>query len=159
MTLTAFDRAAKLLERRPHFRRELERKLARAGFAADEIAAAVERLSALGHLDDLAQAKLHAATLAGRKRFGAARVRAELLRRGAPDEAIDAALGDRDPEAELARARDAARRWVARARAGDGRGGPALARHLDRKGFERRVIFTVLRELAPDGEGESFAEE
>jgi regulatory protein len=159
LPLSASDRALKLLERRPHFRRELENKLSRAGYEAGEIAAACERLAKAGYLDDAANARAHAATLATRRHLGAARIRQELARRGADREAIDAALaGAGGAEAELERAREAAVRWSR-----SPRGGPdALARHLARKGFDRRVIFSVLKELAPtdgDPEGEAFAEE
>jgi regulatory protein len=156
--LPAFDRALKLLELRPHFAREVERKLARAGYGRDEIAAAIARLGELGYLDDATHAKNHAATLAERKGYGATRIRAELARRGATGEAIGSALASVDPDAELARAREAAEKWLRKNRSE----AAALARHLSRKGFDRRAIFTVLKELgsAPeDTEGESFAEE
>lgn len=157
-TLSAFERALRMLERRPHFEREVELKLSRAGYEADEIAAAGARLRALGYLDDATLAKSFAATLAARKRHGVARIRQELLRRGAPAPAVAAALAGADPEAELARAREAAERWRRRSAAAP----DALARHLARKGFDRRVIFTVLKELASaeaEASGESFADD
>ena len=156
--LPAFDRALKLLELRPHFAREVERKLARAGYERGEVEAAILRLGELGYLDDATHARNHATTLAERKGFGAARIRAELARRGAAGEAIGSALATVDPDAEIARAREAAEKWLRRNR----REEPALARHLARKGFDRRAIFTVLKELGAhpaDTEGESFAEE
>jgi hypothetical protein len=75
---------------------------------------------------------------------------------------VAAALAGADPGDELERARAAGRKWT---RSGSRRGSgtaAALARHLARKGFDRRVIFSVLKELAPtdgDPEGEAFAEE
>jgi regulatory protein len=158
---SAFERALRMIELRPHFRRELERKLARAGAPAEEIAEALARLAGFGYLDDAAFARNHAAVLAGRKGFGRNRIRQELARRGASPEAIAAALAaltsveEGEPDADLARAREAARRWSKR----DSADPAALARHLDRKGFDRRVIFTVLKELAPEGASESFADD
>ena len=152
---TAEERAVRLLEGRPHFRRELEQKLARAGHDGAEIAAALDRLAAAGYLDDAAQTRAFAATLAGRRGFGASRVRRELARRGAPEAAIAAALAASGPDDELERAREVAAK---RARRGVP-DAPAIARHLDRRGFDRRVIFTVLKELAAatgDSEGEPF---
>lgn len=144
---SAFDRAVRLLERRPHFRREVELKLARAGFAPEEIDAAVARLTELGHIDDAAHAKSYAASLALRKRYGAARIRQELARRGAAPAAIAAALEGGDRESELERARDAATAW---SRKGGGKA-TVLARHLERRGFASDVVLRVLRERFPDG--------
>ena len=142
----AFAVALDLLARRPHFSAELVRKLLARGFEAGEVEAALARVAELGYLDDDGLATAYAAELAGRKGLGRARVGRELARRGAPDSAIERVAGEVDAEAELARARDAAGRW-ARGRAGDG---AALARHLDRKGFARHVIFSVLKEFAAE---------
>jgi regulatory protein len=142
----AFARALDLLARRPHFRAELARKLLARGFEAGEVEAALARVAELGYLDDDGLATAYAAELAGRKGLGRARIGRELARRGAPEEAVERAAGALDEEAELARARAAAGRW-ARGRAADG---AALARHLDRKGFARHVIFRVLKEFAAE---------
>lgn len=151
----AFDRALKLLELRPHFRREVELKLERAGFEREAVDAALEKLVRLGYLDDAPIARIHAQTLASRKGYGVARVRLELLRRGASPEAVTGALESLTPEGDLDRAREVTARWSRKSAPNRA----ALARHLDRRGFDRRVIFTILKELAPDGGGESFAEE
>jgi regulatory protein len=155
VTFSAFDRGLKMLERRPHFRREVEQKLARAGCEGAAIDEAVDRLTKLGYLDDVPIAKSHAAMLADRKGYGAMRVRAELIRRGASPEAVVSAMASLSPEGDLDRARGVVAKWWRKG----GADRAALARHLDRRGFDRRVIFTILKELAPDGEGESFAEE
>ncbi len=151
----AFAVALDLLARRPHFRAELARKLLARGFEGDEVGAALARAAELGYLDDEGLATAYAAELAGRKGLGRARVGRELARRGAPVAAVERVAGEVDAEAELARARDAAARW-ARGRAVDG---AALARHLDRKGFARHVIFSVLKEFAADAGDPLPAEE
>lgn len=69
------------------------------------------------------------------------RIAAELRRRGAADEAVTAALAEL-PDDDTPQAREAAERWQARG----GHDPAALARHLARKGFSQRAIFTVLRE-------------
>jgi len=143
-----------LLARRPHFRTELRRKLLARGYEADEVEAAIARAAALGYLDDQALAAGYATELAQRKGLGRSRVAHELARRGAPEEAVDRAVAGTDEAAELERAREAAARWT-RGRGGDA---AALARHLDRKGFARRVIFRVLKEFAADA-GDPPAEE
>ena len=151
----AFAVALDLLARRPHFRAELARKLLARGFEGDEVGAALARAAELGYLDDEGLATAYAAELAGRKGLGRARVGRELARRGAPEAAVERVAGEVDAEAELGRARDAAARW-ARGRVGDG---AALARHLDRKGFARHVIFSVLKEFAADAGDPPPAEE
>lgn len=82
------------------------------------------------------------------------RLRGELLRRGVAAATADQILGELLPEDDREAAGEAARRYVAqRGPQGAGAEAPdplALARHLSRKGFSRRAIVAVLREL-PDG--------
>jgi len=153
MSSTAFDKAVELVARRPHFREELRRKLESRGFDAEEVDAALLRLAELGHLDDRALAGAETARLRSRRGLGRVAVAAELARKGADREAIDAAL-ESASEDDLAIARSAAGRWL-RAHAPNR---AALARHLDRKGFAGHVIFRVLNELAPDSTGGSEPE-
>jgi regulatory protein len=136
-------KAAQLLASRPHFRAELAAKLRQRGFPAEEIAAALDRLAAQGYLDDGKAAADFVAHRRERGGEGKLRLRAELVKRGAPAEAIDAALAGLDEDDDLAAARDAAERWARGARKEDP---AALARHLSRKGFSRRAIVAVLRE-------------
>lgn len=137
-----YDKALALLGGRPHFRAELERKLARAGYAEEEVAAALARLAARGWLDDDALARQRAEQLREGRGLGRRRVAHDLLRRGVAPEAVGAALGPDGWPEELARARAAAQRWRRRGGADPG----ALARHLDRRGFSRRAIVAVLQE-------------
>lgn len=154
------DKAAQLLALRPHFRRELEQKLARAGYERVEIAEALDSLARLRLLDDTALARSFVETVARRKGWGRMRVAQELARRGAPDEAAAAALAGLSPDADLEAAREAARRWRGRHRgghAGSARSTDALARHLSRRGFASSAIFKVLKEMAPPASGEEEA--
>lgn len=146
MTVSCYDKAVQLLAARPHFRRELEAKLVQRGYPKSEIEETLARLESRGYLDDRAAARGFVESRSGRGE-GRARLRAELLKRGATEEAADAALAELMPEDDLPAARDAAERWQ---RAG-GRDSRALARHLERKGFSRRAIVAVLNER-PDGE-------
>lgn len=150
----ALAKALDLLARRPHFRAELSRKLLARGYEPDEVEAAIARAAALGYLDDEALTAGYAAELAERKGLGRARVVRELARRGAPEEVVDRAVAGTDEAQELERAREAAARWSR----GRGVAAAALARHLDRKGFARHVIFRVLKEFAADA-GDPPAEE
>ncbi len=145
---SAFDRALRLLTARPHFRDELRRKLIQKGHEAGEVDAALARLAALGYLDDAALAVAEAERLRARQGLGRSAVAARLARKGAGRAAVAAAEAGDDAAGELARARETAARWLRRGRAE----ADALARHLDRKGYPRHVIFRVLNELLPDAE-------
>ncbi len=148
---TAYEKAVQLLASRPHFRREIEQKLATRSFPKDEIAAALDRLTSEGYLDDRAAAE---GFLRGRLSRGEGRLRlaAELARRGAPAEIAAAALTALLPEDDLPATREAAARWARRG----GKEPAALARHLARKGFSRRAIVQVLREEGSEAVGEGM---
>lgn len=157
MSRSCYNKALDLLSRRPHFRRELAAKLEEREYDDDEIDDALDRLEERNMLDDRRTARDFVAHRLEREPLGRWRLLAELDRRGAPDdaaqEAVDALYPDDDSELAAA----AAARW-SRRRAG--RPTPAaLARHLERRGFTQRAIFTVLRGAAdppdePDPESE-----
>ena len=149
---SCYDKAVELLGRRPHFRRRLAAKLAQRGYEEEEVAAALARLAAQGYLDDARLAREVARGRATRAGEGARRIKAELERRGASAADAAAAVADVAADDDTAAAAEAARRWRRRG----GSDAAALARHLDRKGFSRRAILTVLRRAgmdAPDAEG------
>jgi regulatory protein len=139
--VTAYEKAVQLLASRPHFRRQLAAKLAQRGYPPEEIEAALDRLTAEGYLDDRQAAASFVETQKG---WGRVRVRAELARRGADPEAVDEAVAAL-PEDDLPEAREAAAAWDRKG----GKDARSLARHLERKGFSRRAIVAVLKDL-PD---------
>ena len=143
MPPSCYDKAVQLLASRPHFRRELAGKLGQRGYPAGEIDLALARLTEQGYLDDRAAARSFLESRLGRNQ-GRARLRAELLQRGAPEEVAEEALAELTPEDDLPAARAAAERWQRQG----GRDPRALARHLDRKGFSRRAIVAVLNARA-----------
>lgn len=147
MPPTAYDKALQLLATRAHFRRELERKLAQRGFPPEEIETALARLTGEKYLDDRATARVFVESRQGRGTEGRTRLRAELLKRGAPDDAVEAALAELTPDDDLPAAREAAETWRRRG----GHDPRALARHLERKGFSPRAIVTVLNDGPDDG--------
>ena len=145
MPSTAYQKAVELLGLRPHFRRELQAKLAQRKFPPEEIEEALDRLAGQGYLDDRKTAAAFVEHRLEHKAEGRLRLRAELEKRGAQAEAVEEALAA-VPEDDLEPAREAAERW----RRLHPRGEPAvlaqrLARHLARKGFSRRAIFAVLK--------------
>jgi regulatory protein len=144
---TCYDKAVQLLASRPHFRRELQAKLAQRGFPPADIEDALDRLAAQGYLDDRRTALAFVEQRLERSSEGRLRLKAELEKRGAPAEAVAEALAVL-PKDDLEPAREAAARWARL----HPRGKPAaLAQHLARKGFSRRAIFAVLNER-PGGE-------
>lgn len=146
--ITCYGKAVQLLASRPHFRRELQAKLAQRDFPSEEISAALDRLAQQGYLDDSKTAVSFVEQRLARGSEGRLRLKAELEKRGAPKEAVDAALATLVPEDDLEPTREAAERWARL----HPRGKPAsLAQHLARKGFSRRAIFAVLRQQ-PGGE-------
>jgi regulatory protein len=148
--LTCYQRAVRLLVARPHFRNELALKLALRGvYAPVDIEAALDRLTAEGHLDDVRAARDFVAYRLRKGGEGRLKLLAELQRRGATKEAIEAAMAQ-VPEDDLDAARQAAEKW-ARGRTRKDRA--ALVRHLERKGFSRRAIFAVSKpDELPDGD-------
>ncbi|HEX4961587.1 MAG TPA: regulatory protein RecX [Thermoanaerobaculia bacterium] len=149
MPPTCYDKAVQLLAARPHFRRELEGKLARRGYPPEEVAAALDRLAAQGYLKEGETARSFVEGRQARGSEGRSRLKAELAKRGAAAEVIEATLAGITPEDDLAAARDAVARW---SRSGK-RDPQALARHLQRKGFSARAIVAVLNER-PEGDGD-----
>ena len=158
--MSAYQKAVQLLGSRPHFRRELQAKLAQRGFPPGEIEEALDRLTEQGYLDDRKTAAGFVEHRLSRNTEGRLRLRAELEKRGAPSEAIEEALAA-VPEDDLDPAREAAARWERSHPRGET---AALARHLARKGFSRRAIFAVLNQRPGVGEidlenlGEDFEE-
>jgi regulatory protein len=145
---SAYAKAVQLLAGRAHFRAELATKLARRGYPAEEIEAALDRLTREGYLDDRQTAMEFTAARLAKGDEGRRRLRAELARRGVGSEAAEEAVTALAPEDDLPAARAAAARKIGR-RAGGPLSQPelaSLARHLERKGFSRRAIVAVLKE-------------
>ena len=139
--MSAYQKAVQLLGSRPHFRRELQAKLAQRKFPPEEIEEALDRLTGQGYLDDRKTAIAFVEHRLESKAEGRLRLRAELEKRGAAPDAVEEALAA-VPEDDLEPAREAAERWQRL----HPRGEPAaLARHLARKGFSHRAIFAVLK--------------
>lgn len=95
----AKEKALYLLGYRSHSKKELAEKIARAGVGRQAAQEAADRMEELGLIDDGAYARQYAKELFTRKRYGAMRVRQELLRKGIDGELIEEVLagyGDGD---------------------------------------------------------------
>ena len=136
------ERALRHLARRDHSRTELARKLAAHG-SADEIEAVITRMGELGLQSDTRYAQAFVRSKAAR--FGAARLRNELSRRGVERELIDEAIAGECDTPEIERARTVlhsrfpmpptdAREWARQ------------ARFLQTRGFASDLVRKLLKE-------------
>jgi len=139
------EKALELLSRRPHFRRELERKLQTREYSTEEVEATLARMEEYGYLNELETARAFVRQRLRRGPEGRSRLQAELGRRGAASEAASAALEELVPQDDRDLAKQAAETWLRRGREDS----KALARYLQRKGFSSRAIFSVLEDAAP----------
>lgn len=155
----AIQAALRLLARRDHFTGELREKLARKGFEAGEVEAAVAWCFERGYLDDQRLARHFAARRAEDRGWGPRRIAAELERRG-----VDRGVASRaarsaavDPSAALA---TALRRAESRAPAGWWRLPARRARMVSSllaRGFEAADAIRAVEELAAARENHDHA--
>ena len=130
--MRGLDVATKALARRDFSERGLRERLERAGVDPDEAERVLARLRDEGVVDEARFAANRAHALAERGK-GDAAIRFDLEAQGLPDELIEAALAELEPE------RRRAERVVAR------RGtGPATARFLAGRGFDSEVVEAVV---------------
>ncbi len=141
MATSLHERALRCLAQREHSRAELARKLVALG-SADEVSAELDRLVDLGLLSDTRFADAYVRAKAGR--FGAARLRVELARRGVAAEQIADAIGAACPADELERARNIHHRKFT-APPADAREWARQARFLQGRGFPTEIIRRVLK--------------
>ncbi len=141
MAASLHERALRCLALREHSRAELARKLGSLG-DADEVNAELDRLTELGLLSDARFADAYVRAKAAR--FGAARLRLELGRKGVSAELIAASLEDNGSSSELDGARDIHRRKFAEPPQ-DAREWARQARFLQGRGFSSEIIRSVLK--------------
>lgn len=142
MPLSLRERALRCLAQRDHSRQELARKLAAHG-TEDETAEVVQRMEELGLLSDGRYAESYVRSHLDR--FGAARLRLELARKGVHQEIIAQALAGSDAADELGRARAVWTRKFGGPPA-DGREWARQARFLQSRGFATEIIRKVLKD-------------
>ncbi len=137
---------------------EIERRLTRDEYTPEVIAAVIAEFTAQGWLDDTKFAQDWLADRADRKKYGKGRLAAELKRKGVDRETLNAALEAVDEEAELERARAAARqKWRHESFVGLDRNEIQAEKRrcgdfLLRRGFAWPVITQVLQELLANQE-------
>ncbi|HEY2896014.1 MAG TPA: regulatory protein RecX [Gemmatimonadaceae bacterium] len=158
--LHTYDRALAMLAARPRAARDLERMLVRKGEPAEHVAAAIERLIALGILDDAQFARQFIRARIAGAGLSRRRLQSELWRRGVARDVIDAALAEviaEDEVDENAQIAEVAAKKMRTLRSAD----PAVARRrlyafLARRGYEGSAIRRVMDSLPTDAEDESL---
>lgn len=154
--LHTFDRAVAMLAARPRAARDLERMLVRKGEPAEHVAAAVERLTTLGILDDAQFARQFIRARIAGAGLSRRRLQSELWRRGVARDVIDDALAEVMQEDEVdedAQIASVAAKKLRTLRSAD----PAAVRRrlyafLARRGYESSAIRRVMDALPADGE-------
>jgi regulatory protein len=154
----AFDRAVRLLARRPYSTTEIRRHLESKAIAPPVVDEALARLEQLGYVDDRAFVEYW---VENRERFNPRGPRAlayELRQKGIPSGLIDEVLAEVDSHDSAYRAaQEKARRWRGLSRADFYQ---KLGAFLTRRGFDyslaREVIEQTIRELE-DEDPEYFA--
>jgi SOS response regulatory protein OraA/RecX len=129
----------KSLVRRARLSREIATKLRAKSFSEAEIEATLSCLARNGLIDDDKTISQHVESKAGRRSVGAAKLRAELLSRGASEQQVEASFAAWDDKDELKAMFEAlaGRSWNPndRNRAG---------RFLASRGFDEELIETAL---------------
>ena len=143
-----FEKALDLLSRRPHFRRELERKLLMRDFSANEVESALDRAAERGFLDDLECARNFARVRVERRHEGPAKLFAALTRRGSDSDTARQVVAEHFSDGEAEQLRQAASLWLNRNAWDRNR----LARHLNGKGFSGGAILSALERLKAGSE-------
>lgn len=151
--VACYDRATDALARRARSRSELTRWLRTREFTASEIDPALDKLAALGLLDDRAYARGFARSrLSVGRGYGPRRVAAELARRGVSREIVDevlAELRDEGPaDEQTAIEAVAARKWRTLAALEPQVARRRLIGFLSRRGFSTGAIAAVVRQIS-----------
>lgn len=142
------EKALRLLKVRARSEAELVRRLEREGLPPRVVSQVIERLRALGYVDDRVFAVLWIAQRQASKPRGRAGLRAELRAKGIDPDIIEDLL-PRDQETELAAARRVVEKFWPRLQKLDRRiAQRRLIGLLERRGFSWEVIRTVLKDLA-----------
>lgn len=133
---------------------ELRQRLARRGYAADQIIPVITRLTAARYLDDAEYARTWARSRAQRHSLGPARLARELRAKGIAEPEISATLDEAFGERDVRSVAEAAA--VRKLRELRGLAPPVarrrLAAFLTRRGFPVEIVLALCRKHFPHGE-------
>jgi len=143
------DAAYRLLSRRSHSRAELEQKLSRKGFNAEDIASVLSEFSAKGYLNDDEVALRWAQGLVRTKCWGRAKISAYLAQKGINRETVDRV--QREVWQEFSEETVARRAFQKRFAAAKTAPSPAkAAAFLKSRGFSAAVIYKLAGGVVAD---------
>jgi regulatory protein len=149
----------RLLTARPRSRAELTDALSTRGIPHEVSEPVLDRLGELGLVNDTAFAETTVYSGHSHRGLGRRALRAELRRRGVPEEIARESVATVRPEDEEQRARELVRRKL---RSGTGRDAGTLARKLGgmlvRKGYSEELAWRVVREELGPGAWSTQAE-
>lgn len=144
----AFDAAARYLSYRPRSTFEVRQNLLQKSFPPAAIDAALDRLSALGYLDDRAFAEFWVRERYAFKPLSPKALRFELRKKGVPDSVLDAVLADVDADDTAYRAALSQSR---RLRGSDQRTfREKMYAFLQRRGFSYSTARSTIRRLTEE---------
>ncbi len=131
----------------PRTRKQLSDKLAQRGCADDVATRVLDRMTEVGLVDDQSFAEMLVRTRQDIKGLAAPALRHELRRKGVPDDVVERALEEVDPQHERAQAEDLVARRL-RTMQGLDRVVQTrrLAGFLARKGYSAGVSYEVIRD-------------
>ncbi|HYO61163.1 MAG TPA: regulatory protein RecX [Actinomycetota bacterium] len=145
----AMARAGRLLASRPRSEAELTKRLADAGFEPEVVAVALERLKALGLVDDAEFALQWVRERSDRKKLSARALAHELHSKGVSREVAESALAQAGLD-EVAQATDLAARYVRRVASKPLREqATRIQQMLARRGYSYEITEAATRAVLP----------
>jgi regulatory protein len=142
---TAYETAVRFLGPRPRSVGEIRRHLRSKRFDDAAIDQAVDQLRAQRYIDDEAFARYWVEQRDTHRPRGERAIVSELMQKGVAREVIDLVLGEREPDADVKRAREAIRRPITRwLTLSDIERKRKIHQYLAQRGFSYDVIEEVL---------------
>ncbi len=142
MPESSYALALKKLSVRAYSTVEMRQLLVRAGHDSPDINETMEKLQAYGYLNDVRLAETLYTFYLERKPCGPALLKKKLLQKGLSKDLIQSTLTGYDEQTELQLASIITKKYLLRSKPEAG----ALARFLQRKGFNRDIILKMLNE-------------
>jgi regulatory protein len=149
--MNAFEEAKQLainfIDYAPRTRAEVERRLTRAGYEDEVIAAVTTDLERIGLLNDEEFSALWVESRSRSKRLGRMRLSAELRQKGVSKDVVDEAVGEISEESEVASATELAQKRLKPEEYEDLSARRRVAAYLRRRGYNWEIIEQVFQKL------------
>lgn len=146
----ALDKAIRWIGRRPHSRREIERKLRQLEIEEDAIADVLDKLQEQRLVDDKRFAEQWAESRIISQKKGRRLVSHELRQKGVAREDVEAAMHAIDPQVEYEHAMQLGKKKWQQTKGEAAARRQKTAAYLLRRGFPAELVRKVIRELGTD---------